>query len=77
MFLGEAARLLVAGLCAGVAVSLAVARAAEALLYGLAPRDPLTFALAGALMAAITCLASVVPAWRAAAVDPMTALREE
>jgi hypothetical protein len=44
-------------------VSLAVA-AAEALLYGLAPRDPLTFALAGALMAAITCLASVGPAWR-------------
>ncbi|HKE18341.1 MAG TPA: ABC transporter permease [Kofleriaceae bacterium] len=77
MFLGEAMRLLVAGLAAGVALSLAVARAAESLLYGLAPRDPLTFAAAGALMAAITCLASVVPAWRAAAVDPMTALREE
>jgi putative ABC transport system permease protein len=77
MFLGEALRLLVAGLAVGVTVSLLVARVAGALLYGLAPRDPLTFVLAAVLMAGITCVASVLPAWRAAAVDPMTALREE
>ncbi|HKE18343.1 MAG TPA: ABC transporter permease [Kofleriaceae bacterium] len=77
MFLGEAIRLLAAGLAVGVAVSLLAGRAAGSLLYGLAPRDPLTLVLAGAVLAAITCLASVLPAWRAASVDPMAALRDE
>jgi putative ABC transport system permease protein len=77
MFLREAIRLLVAGLAAGLVLSLAATRAAGALLYGLAPHDPWTLVLAGALMAAITFLASLLPAWRAAAVDPMVALRQE
>jgi hypothetical protein len=33
--------------------------------------------MAGTLMAVVTLVASVLPAWRAAAVDPMAALREE
>src|SRR5262249_15188452 len=77
MILAEAARMLGVGLLAGVALALAVTRTARALLYGLAPDDPLTIALAVGLMAALTLLASFLPARRAARVDPMMALREE
>jgi predicted permease len=77
MILGEAVRLLGGGLVVGVGLALAVTRTARALLYGLAPEDPVTLALAVAVMAALTCVASWVPARRAARVDPMMALREE
>ncbi len=77
MFLGEAIRLLVIGLVAGTVLALVATRAARSLLYGLAPHDPLTLVLAALLMAAIALAASVLPARRAAALDPMVALREE
>ena len=77
MFLGEAIRLLVIGLAAGTVLALVATRAARSLLYGLAPHDPLTLVLAGVVMAAITLVASVLPARRAARLDPMVALREE
>jgi putative ABC transport system permease protein len=77
LFLGEAIRLLATGLAAGAVLALVATRAARALLYGLAPHDPASLVLAGLLLAAITCIATVLPAWRASAVDPMTALREE
>jgi ABC-type antimicrobial peptide transport system permease subunit len=77
MILGEAAGLLVVGLIAGVGLALLASRAAGALLYGLAPHDPPTVLLAVGLMAAVTLLASLVPARRAARTDPMIALRDE
>jgi ABC-type antimicrobial peptide transport system permease subunit len=58
-------------------MSLAAGRAAAALLYGLKPYDPPTFALAAALLAAVAISASFIPARRAARVDPMVALRYE
>jgi putative ABC transport system permease protein len=61
----------------GIGLALLAARAAGALLYGLAPHDPVTVAMAVGLMAAVTLLASLLPARRAARVDPMVALREE
>lgn len=77
MFLGEAIRLLVIGLAAGTVLALVATGAARSLLYGLAPHDPFTLVLAGVVMAAITLVASVLPARRAAGLDPMVALREE
>jgi ABC-type lipoprotein release transport system permease subunit len=41
------------------------------------PTDPVTFAIVPALMAAIALAACVVPARRAARIDPLVALREE
>lgn len=77
MFLGETAVLLGIGCAAGAAMSLAAGRAAAALLFGLKPYDPLTFALATALLASVAISASFIPARRAARVDPMVALRYE
>jgi len=65
------------GLAAGLPLSFLLARALRSLLYGLEPADFVTFtgALAGICM--VTLVASVIPARRAAGVDPMQALRSE
>jgi ABC-type antimicrobial peptide transport system permease subunit len=49
----------------------------SSLLYGVTALDPLTYALSGATLAGAAMLASVVPARRAAAVDPMETLRSD
>ena len=77
LVLREAALLLAAGMAIGVAFALWAGRAAGALLFGLKPYDPPTLAMAGALLAVVALLASYVPAWRAARLEPMSALRED
>ena len=49
----------------------------KALLFGVSPFDPLTFAVVPLVLAIAAVLASYLPARRAAAVDPMQALRSE
>jgi ABC-type lipoprotein release transport system permease subunit len=49
----------------------------EKLLFGVRPHDPLTFALVVVLMALVAVPACLIPALRAARVDPMIALRRE
>ena len=49
----------------------------KTLLFGVEPVDPLTFAAVGACLLATAVAASLVPALRAARVDPMVALRSE
>ena len=77
MILREAATLLGTGLVIGTMLALSAGEIAASMLYGLKARDPLTLAAALAAMAAIALGASLLPAQRAASVDPMTALREE
>jgi predicted permease len=77
LVLREAATLLAIGLAVGTALALAAGAAARSMLFGLRPYDPLTLALAVALLAAVTLAASYLPALRAAKLDPMTALRDE
>ena len=77
MILRKAATLLVAGLAVGAGVSLAAASAASALLFGLKPRDPVTLAIAAAVLAAVAMGASYLPARRAAALDPIASLKDE
>jgi ABC-type lipoprotein release transport system permease subunit len=50
---------------------------ASSFLYGIQPHDALTFALVPPFLAAIALVACYIPARRAAAVDPMKALRAE
>jgi len=77
MIVGDALRVAGAGVLIGALLSLGAARAAGALLYGLAPHDPLTFVAAIVILGAVAAFASMVPARRAARVDPMVALRDE
>jgi ABC-type lipoprotein release transport system permease subunit len=49
----------------------------RSLLYGVSARDPLTFVATPALLAIIALLASLVPALRAARVDPLVSMRTE
>ena len=77
LVLGEAAVLLLIGLTAGGALAVLAARTARSMLFGLQPHDPLTLGLAIAILAAVGLAASYLPALRAAAVDPMVALRAE
>lgn len=73
----EALALLAVGLAAGMLLVLAAGRALAAMLYGLKATNPEVLLLAIAGMAAMTLLASWLPAERAATVDPMETLREE
>ena len=77
MILREAAMLLGTGLLIGTTLALSAGKIAASMLYGLNPRDPLTVAVAVTAMAVIALVASLLPATRAASIDPMAALREE
>jgi putative ABC transport system permease protein len=77
LVLREAILLVSVGLAAGVVIALWAGRAAAALLFGLAPRDPVSIVAAMALLTAIALIASYGPARRAAAIEPMAALRDE
>jgi putative ABC transport system permease protein len=73
---GQAATVTGAGIAAGLAGALALARVMTTLVFAIPPIDPLTFAASSALLAVVALAASLVPAHRAAAVDPNQALRE-
>jgi putative ABC transport system permease protein len=74
---GSGARLAAIGLVGGLAITLAAGRVIESMLYGIRPRDP--FAIAGAvlLLSGAALIAALIPALRAARVDPAMTLREE
>jgi putative ABC transport system permease protein len=65
------------GLVVGATLALLSARAARALLFGIAPQDPSTLAAACLLLSATVLAASTLPARRAIRLDPLTTLREE
>ena len=65
------------GVAGGAAAALLLTRLLGYLLYKVSPRDPLSFALAFAVMIVAALAASLVPAWRATQTDPVLALRSE
>ena len=70
-------KLLAAGMVAGLAGAAALTRVMSSLLFGVSATDTLTFGVVAALLAAVAIGAMVIPARRAASVDPILALREE
>jgi ABC-type antimicrobial peptide transport system permease subunit len=77
LVLFQGLRLATIGIVVGLAVSLAVTRLMSDLLYGVRPRDPVSFAVSSVLVILIALVASYIPARRAMRVDPIIALRYE
>lgn len=72
---GQITWLLAIGLLAGLAVCLPISRLVEGLVFGVTPRDALTYGLAGTTLAIVGLLAGTLPAWRAARTNPTIVLR--
>ncbi len=77
MVLREGAVLALEGLAIGIAVALLLARFLQSELYFIGAADPLTYAGAAAVLAAVALAATLVPARRAMRLDPTRALRHE
>ncbi len=75
--LGSGMKLVGIGILLGGVVALGLARVLATLLYGVGPTDPATFAAVSLLLLLVALFASLIPARRAARVDPMSALRSE
>jgi len=65
------------GVALGAIGALALARVMSGLVYGVKPADPITFLAVAVVLAIVALCASIIPAYRAAKVDPMVALRYE
>jgi predicted permease len=77
LVIGEGLRLVLGGLVAGVAVSLAGGRMLRSLLYDIAATDLATLAATCAVILAVTVFACLLPATRATRIEPLVALRQE
>jgi ABC-type antimicrobial peptide transport system permease subunit len=73
----EGGLLVASGLLAGVPMALAAAQVIRAQLYGVEPSDPHVFVLASVILGLVACSAMVLPAIRAARIDPLSTLRAE
>lgn len=81
MVLRQGALQVLAGLAIGMGLALTLATVAgsgiQNILFGVSARDPITYAIVGAVIGVVSLAATLVPARRATRVDPMIALRAE
>jgi putative ABC transport system permease protein len=75
--LRESILLTMLGIAFGILAALIAARFVAALLYGIAPQNPIALGASAAMMLVVAALACCLPANRASKVDPMVALRYE
>jgi putative ABC transport system permease protein len=75
LVLGQGIRLVAVGLALGAAAALILAGSVRALLFNIEPTDAVTYAGVAAILALVALVACVVPARRAASVDPLVVLR--
>jgi predicted permease len=73
----QSAKLAALGIIGGIGTTVAASRYLSALLYGVSPLDPATLILVTLILTAVAFLASLLPARRAATVDPLIALRNQ
>jgi len=76
LVLRDGMSLVLAGIAGGVGLSLLVSRALASLLLGVNGSDPVSFAGASLLLAAVAFIGSYLPARRASRFDPLVALRQ-
>jgi ABC-type antimicrobial peptide transport system permease subunit len=77
MIVTRGLRLGLLGLAAGIGLALVLGRLLQTLLYGVKPVAPAVYAATALALLLIALLACVIPAQRAARVDPVVALRDE
>lgn len=77
MFIVSGLALAGIGVAIGLGTAVGLMRLMKSLLFGISPLDPLTYAAVPVVLVAAAVLASYLPARRAAAVDPVEALRAE
>ena len=75
MVVGDGLILSAAGIVAGLAAAFLLREAIAGLLFGTSPVDPLAYGAVAAILMAVAAAASAIPAYRAARVDPIGALR--
>jgi putative ABC transport system permease protein len=73
---GEGVGLAGIGVIAGIAAAFGASRLLTSVLYGVGPNDPASFALVSLLLILLAAMASILPAIRAASIDPSTVLRD-
>jgi len=71
----EGVMLAAVGVAVGLVAALGVTRLLRSMLYGVPPSDPVTFILAALVLIGVAAIASALPGWRAASVDPVKILR--
>jgi putative ABC transport system permease protein len=77
LILAQGLRLTLVGVGIGLAIAMFSTRAMETMLFGVSRLDPVTYGGVVALLVAASLIACAIPAWRAARVDPVQALRSE
>ncbi len=77
LIVGQGLKLGIVGVAAGLVGALSLTRLLSTFLYGVSPFDPWTFMATAAILLLVALVASLVPAFRAARVDPQIALRGE
>lgn len=77
LFLRQGLVLTISGVVLGIVAALMLSPVMKALLYGVAPTDPLTYGAVAIALAVVTVLATYVPARRASGVTPVDALRSQ
>jgi putative ABC transport system permease protein len=77
LVIGSGAGMVGLGILIGLALAVGLTRFLESLLFGIAPRDPLTLAANVLVLLAVGVFASLLPARRALALDPATVMRVE
>jgi ABC-type antimicrobial peptide transport system permease subunit len=77
LILGQGVKMALVGVAIGTSLAFGLTRLMSAQLYGVSPRDPLTFAAVALVLIAVALAACYIPARRAASVDPTQALRAE
>jgi predicted permease len=77
MIVGRGLTLTLLGVGTGVAISAGMMRLLSGMLYGIGPSDSITFAITVSLLLLISVVASLLPAYRAARVDPAQTIREQ
>lgn len=77
LVLHDGSKLVFFGLAVGLLATLACSRVVARFLFGISARDPLTLVSVAPILGCVALIACLIPAWRAAHIDPTVALRSE